>query len=245
MRALPALALPALAALAMLAGPQPARPAAGPPFELVARTPGHRPVRAFSVHRERAPVRVLVVGCIHGDETAGIPVIHRLQRSTRIPGVDIWVIPNLNPDGRALHRRTNGRGVDLNRNFASRWRARGRRGDPEYPGPRPFSEPESRFARRVIRELRPAVTIWFHQPETVVRAWGPSRSLARRYARAAGMRYRPIPWPAGTAPRWQNQRLHEASFVVELPPGPISSAAVERQAHAVRVLVAAVRARGG
>ena len=42
-----------------------------------------------------------------------------------------------------------------------------------------------------------------------------------------------IPWPPGTAPRWQNTRLGQASFVVELPPGRLSPRAVRRYAAAV------------
>jgi hypothetical protein len=78
------------------------------------------------------------------------------------------------------------------------------------------------------------VTIWFHQPQGLVRAWGRSIAAARRYARLAGMRFRPIRWPAGTAPNWQNHRFPgTSSFVVELPPGPLSRAAAARQARAV------------
>jgi predicted deacylase len=41
--------------------------------------------------------RVLVVGCIHGTECAGITIAHALQRThTR---ADLWIVPNLNPDG--------------------------------------------------------------------------------------------------------------------------------------------------
>ena len=56
---------------------------------------------------------------------------------------------------------------------------------------------------------------------------------ARRYARLARVPFRRIPWPPGTAPRWQNTRLGQASFVVELPPGRLSPRAVRRYAAAV------------
>jgi protein MpaA len=175
---------------------------------------------------------VLVFGCIHGDECAGTAVTDRLVRAqTR---ADLWVVANLNPDGFALRRRQNGRGVDLNRNFSAEWRPIGRRWDPEYSGPRPFSEPESRIARRLVLAVRPDVTIWFHQPQTVVRAWGPSVPVARKYAQLARMRYRSIRWPPGTAPSWQNHRLRgPAAFVVELPPGTLSSAAAARHTAAI------------
>ena len=128
----------------------------------------------------------------------------------------------------------NARGVDLNRNFPAQWRPLGRRGDPEYAGPHPLSEPESRLAARLIRRIRPDVSIWFHQPESLVRAWGPSMAPARRYARLAGARFRALPWLSGTAPNWQNRRFHStASFVVELPRSPVAPRTARRHAEAI------------
>jgi protein MpaA len=178
----------------------------------------------------------LVVGCIHGNECAGTAVTRILARSS--PTADLWVVPNLNPDGFALGRRQNARGVDLNRNFPSEWRAGGRPWDPEYSGPRPLSEPETRTALRLIRRVKPSVTIWFHQPQSLVRAWGQSVPAARRYARLAGMSFRAIRWPRGTAPNWQNHRFPgTSSFVVELPAGPLTPAAANRQARVVLALL--------
>jgi protein MpaA len=202
----------------------------------IGRSARGRPIRAFRAGDTTSPTRALVVGCIHGNECAGTAVTRVLARSS--PSVDLWVVSNLNPDGFALGRRQNGRGVDLNRNFPSEWRAGGRPWDPEYPGPRPLSEPETRAAARLIRRIRPALTIWFHQPQALVRAWGPSKPAARRYARLAGMRFRAIRWPRGTAPNWQNHRFpSRSSFVVELPPGLLTRAAANRQAEAVLALV--------
>ncbi len=194
-----------------------------------------RRIDAVRVGDTASPQRVLVVGCIHGDECAGLAVTRLLVRST--PDFDLWVVPNLNPDGTAIGRRQNGRGVDLNRNFPSEWRRGGRPWDPEYPGPRPLSEPETRIAAQLIGRIRPDFTIWFHQPQALVRAWGPSVTAARRYARLAGMRFRAIRWPAGTAPNWQNHRFRGASsFVVELPAGSFPAAAAARHARAVLAL---------
>jgi protein MpaA len=179
---------------------------------------------------------VLVVGCIHGTECAGTAVTRRLLSGPAPRSGRLLVIADLNPDGRRLGIRTNARGVDLNRNFPSEWKpiARGL----EYSGPRPLSEPESRFARSVIRRFRPDVTLWYHQPQTVVRAWGPSRAEARRFARLSGMRYKAIRWPAGTASNWQNHAYpSRSSFVVELAPGPLAPAAADRHARAVRALL--------
>jgi hypothetical protein len=100
--------------------------------------------------------------------------------------------------------------------------------------PGSLSERESRLAVRAIERIRPDVTIWFHQPQTIVRAYGHSEPAARRYARLAGMAYRRIHWPSGSAPNWQNHQFrNSAAFVVELAPGPLGAAAARRHVAAI------------
>jgi protein MpaA len=177
---------------------------------------------------------ILVFGCIHGDECDGMPAAEQAVSSGCPPyGGGIVTVDNLDPDGSAVGTRLNGDGVDLNRNFGYDWRPAGVPGDLEYPGPAPFSEPETRIARRLIRALHPDVTIWFHQQaDPLVRAWGQSIPAARAYARLAGERFVPMPWMDGTAPNWQNHAFPgTASFVVELPSeGPVNA---DRHAGAI------------
>ena len=164
---------------------------------ILGRSTRGRPIEAVRVGDPTGRPRILVIGCVHGNECAGVAATRQLERAR--PQADLWVVHHLNPDGYALGRRQNARGVDLNRNFDSEWEPMGRRWLPEYSGPRPFSERESRIARRLILGLRPDVTIWFHQPQAVVRAWGPSIPGARRYARLAAMPFKPIRWPASVS----------------------------------------------
>ena len=164
------------------------------------------------VHVRGDGPRVLVIGCIHGNECEGIEVTRQLARTR--PHGDLWLLHQLNPDGYARRSRFNARGADLNRDFLG------------------ATQRETRIARKLIVRLRPDVTIWFHQPQSVVRSWGPSRATARRYARLAGVRYRSLAWPPGSASRWQNG-LGQASFVVELPPGELPDASARRYAAAV------------
>jgi protein MpaA len=203
----------------------------------VGRSAQGRPIRAVPFNGPTARP-VLVFGCIHGDECAGTR-LRRMFDWGCPPTTDIVFVPQLNPDGFARGTRGNARGVDLNRNFAARWRATGSLGDPEYPGPSPFSEPETRVARRLIRTLEPTATIWFHQQaEALVRAWGPSVPAARRYAEGAGLPFHRLPWLPGSAPNWQNHRFPgSASFVVELAPGPLAQGPASD--HALAVLAAA------
>jgi protein MpaA len=186
------------------------------------------------------PRPLLVVGCIHGNEPAGMALTAALVRAGAPPGTEIVVVPTVNPDGcLVLHTRQNAHGVDLNRNFPSNWARIGRRGSFQYSGPRPLSEPESRYLVQLVRALRPAVTVVFHQHEDVVRAWGHSRATARRFAALLGglLPYRSLRWPYGTEANWQNHAFaDEASFVVELPAGPVPPAFVPRYVRALREL---------
>jgi hypothetical protein len=172
------------------------------------------PIRAFRLGEGRP--RILVFGCIHGNECAGSVVATRLLHARPPRRGSITVVQDLNPDGHAAKRRGNVRGVDLNRNFPGTWRGIA------TAGPAPASEVETRVAMRLIRRLRPDVTIWFHQPQGLVRAWGPSAPTARRYARLAGMRFARLRRPPGAATAWQAGAMPASrSFVVELPPGEL------------------------
>ena len=173
-----------------------------------------QPIRAFTLGSGRP--RTLVVGCIHGNECAGSVVATRLLHARPPRRGSITVVQDLNPDGHAAKRRGNARGVDLNRNFPGTWRPI------PTAGPGPASEVETRLAMRLIRRLRPDVTIWFHQPQGLVRAWGASVAIARRYARLSGMRFARLRRPPGAATAWQHRALPASrAFVVELPPGEL------------------------
>jgi murein peptide amidase A len=179
---------------------------------------------------------VLVVGVVHGNETAGLAVAKALER-TAPRGLDLWIVPDLNPDGVAAGTRGNAHGVDLNRNFAVGWREQG---GVYASGARPFSEREARIARNLILHLRPRVTIWFHQHLDLVWAAGGRRSVERVFARVAGLPYRVLPPIGGSATAWQNRTLPgTTAFVAELPAGMPAAARVPRY---VRAVLAAARA---
>lgn len=184
---------------------------------------------------------MLVVGCVHGNECAAFPIVDRLRRSAPIPGVELWVVPNVNPDGRRARTRGNARGVDLNRNFATTWR-RIPRGSRYYSGPRPFSEPESRVARDLIVRIEPSLSIWFHQPERNVRD-AEGSAQARRYARLVGLPFLPLPTPPGAATAWTKATVPGAeAFVVELPAGSVAGSTVRTHVAALRALAESERA---
>ena len=202
------------------------------------RTIGHstkdRPIVARRLGNPASHHKVLVVGCIHGNECAGRAVIRVLRRMALPRDLDLWLIPDLNPDGSTAGTRQNGRGVDLNRNFSYDWARSGEPWDTYYSGPRPFSEPESRAARDFINRHRPDVTIWYHQQMSLVVKMPRHRAVQRRYARLVDLPLKEIGRLNGTATRWQNHRFPgHIGFVVELPGGPLSARSARRHARAV------------
>jgi protein MpaA len=184
---------------------------------------------------DSAPRKVLLVGCIHGDECAGLRILSAVAARRPPVGVQLWLVGELNPDGTAAGTRQNARGVDLNRNFPYQWQ---RVTDPTYDsGPRPASEPETRAAMGLIDRIRPAVTIWYHQHQDLVDMAGGDRGVARRYAELAHLRATCLAFLPGTAPGWQNHTLHgTTSFVVELPAGPVGRVGVSRHLRAVAAM---------
>jgi N-acetylmuramoyl-L-alanine amidase len=195
-----------------------------------------RPLVATRVGDPESPHKALVVGVIHGDEPAGTAVTDQILRRFRDSGgVDLWVLKTANPDGLAAGTRKNAHGVDLNRNFSFHWRPSSP-GSGYYSGPHPFSEPESRAVRRLVRKVQPRVSIWFHQPwDQVLAPCRGDASLQRHFSRLTGIplkRCRGQHLP-GTAISWQNHTFGGTAFVVELPGGPIARAAARRDARAV------------
>jgi murein peptide amidase A len=195
-----------------------------------------RPIVAVRSGSPEAALEVLVVGCIHGDETAGMAIAQRLIAGGAPRGTEQWVVPTLNPDGVAADTRGNAHGVDLNRNFAFDWT---HLGGGEYSGAGPLSEPETRAARRLIRQIQPDVTIWFHQPFGIVDRAGGDPFVERRFSQLVELplvrlrgRY------PGSASRWQNHAFpRSTAFVVELP-SSVGTKLTVRATAAVRALAA-------
>jgi len=164
-----------LGAAAAWRGPDGAPVAANPQFFHESSLQG-RPLPYF-VAGSGGPC-VLVLGAIHGDEKSSALLAcdllrSALERPARIAGRRLVVAPIVNPDGFAAGRRSNARGIDLNRNFpASNF---DRHGD---GGGAPLTEPESRFVDFLLHRYRPALVIALHGAAACVNYDGPARPLA-------------------------------------------------------------------
>jgi hypothetical protein len=90
---------------------------------------------------------------------------------------------------------------------------------------------------KLIRRIRPAVTVWYHQHQDLVDMAGGDRGVARRYAQLAHLRATCLGFLPGTAPGWENHEFPgSTSFVVELPAGPVGAVGLARHLAAVRAM---------
>jgi protein MpaA len=141
----------------------------------------------------------LVFSSIHGDEITpfylGMQLVEWLRSHQEEFGkkhhVRVIIAPLVNPDGffRSPRTRMNARGVDLNRNFATKdwdsralssWKTRFRSDPRRYPGPSAHSEPETIFQEQLISKFHPRKILSIHAPLNFMDYDGPSAlSLAR------------------------------------------------------------------
>jgi len=141
----------------------------------------------------------LFLSGVHPDELTPIPVGFRLARFLAEHkelwegrGTRIIVAPLVNPDGFLIPRvaqRTNGNGVDLNRNLftadwynrAKKWWADRRERSPShFPGHFPNSEIETLFQIKLIEAYNPDKILSIHAPLGFLDYDGPGSATPRR-----------------------------------------------------------------
>lgn len=170
--------------------PIPATPVA-PSWSSLARTPQGRPILA--TESGTGPLRIYLIGGIHGDETEGRTALESLKDQLSHNSLTtIRIIRDMNPDGTIAHRRTNARGRDLNRNWpAANFTASAAR------GPAPLSERETAVIHRDLLAFNPDIVIVLHSIASgpFVNYDGPAATLAETFVKAA----------KSTDPRWKVQ----------------------------------------
>lgn len=141
----------------------------------------------------------MYVGGIHGNEPSSTGLmrgwINELEANpSRLAGKRIVVIPAINPDGLAANTRTNGRGVNLNRNFPTdNWVKAIKDTDGTHAsggGEAPLSEPEAKALAAITNTYRPRLLLSFHAvgSMTIGDPGGYSAAYAARYASMVGYR---------------------------------------------------------
>jgi murein peptide amidase A len=146
--------------------------------------------------------RLLVIGGVHGREFGRVVarqlIVYLADHPRSIPpGAQIDIVPCLNPDGSALHRRGNSHNVDLNRNLpTANWTSSLQAGDPSAQtcsgGPAPASEPETKALLRYLRQGFTCV-ISLHSQGGFLDFNGPhARAVAQAMSRACGLPVRRI-----------------------------------------------------
>jgi protein MpaA len=142
---------------------------------------------------EKEPLRILLLGGMHGDELTSASIVFQwMQLLATSPAKNFhwFVAPVVNPDGLLAPKpqRVNANGVDLNRNFptpgwerdAPYYWAKRTKSDPRrYPGPTPLSEPESKWLMAEMERFRPHVIVSVHAPYGVLDFDGPSNPPKR------------------------------------------------------------------
>lgn len=199
-----------------------------------------RPIVARHYGDPAGSVRLVVIGQMHGNEPGGRAVVDDLLTREVPPGVSLWIVRSMNPDGHRAGTRTNARGTDLNRNFPTSWRRAGR-GTIQWSGPRAASEPETRALMRFLTAVQPTAVLSYHQAFDVVDI-SHRRSVAagRELARLMGETAQPVGCPGGcrgTMTQWIDDRLGAIAITVELD-DRVSPREARRAAGAVLRLAA-------
>ena len=150
-------------------------------------------------------LQVLVVGQVHGDECAsGLLVNEFRQRPPENYG--LWLIPTLNPEGHFRGTRTNGSGLDINRDGLVQ------------------SAPETKALMAFTELVTPDLTVYLHSPLNWIGYFNGSlaKSVGSQLVSALGM---DVLYTSGTNPPesaflWQGQNAvvpGQQSILIEMP----------------------------
>ena len=147
-------------------------------YRIVGTSVQRQPILCFELGE--GPDVTFIMATIHGNESAGTPLVRRLGKHLRehpemLTGRTVVLLSVANPDGMAHNSRYNAHGVDLNRNFE----AANRRND-RQSGQTALSEPEARLIRQHILQYAPDRIVSIHQPLACIDYDGPGQELAER-----------------------------------------------------------------
>ena len=155
-------------------------PAVPGQYRIVGTSVQRLPILSFVLGQ--GPDVTFILATIHGNESAGTPLVRRLgkylqQQPHLMKERSVVLLAVANPDGMAHNSRFNANGVDLNRNFPASNRVNDKRS-----GAIVLSEPEARLVKQLIEQYSPDRIISIHQPLACIDYDGPGTTLAGRMA---------------------------------------------------------------
>ena len=180
--------------------------------ETIGRSAEGRAITAYRAGQPGKPV-VVVTATMHGEENFGQYVARGLLEGRPVTGVDLWVVPVLNPDGLARDRRWVAGGVDLNRNFPNRFVVRA------HSGRKAATAEETRVVMAFLDRVDPRYLVSWHQPLIGVDTYQvKDRGLLRRLSSGLDIAPRSLDCHGschGTMTGWFNAEHAGAAITVE------------------------------
>ncbi|MBT4791311.1 MAG: hypothetical protein HON90_07055 [Halobacteriovoraceae bacterium] len=194
-------------------------------------------------HKQK-PLNTTMILCgVHGDEITPIKfcfdVIADLKKNPHIIGDGLVIVaPIVTPDSffRKKPTRTNGRGIDVNRNFPTKdwnalakkmWVNRYGKDKRRFPGYKSLSEQETIFQVNLIKRYKPNKIVSVHSPLTLIDYDGPALSHGKQSSgeqlliqmsdKAGKYRVNNYPFFPGSLGNWAGNERHIPTYTLELP----------------------------
>lgn len=199
----------------------------------------------FGEEKDLAEKNVTLIMCgVHGDEITPVKfcydIIHDLSDFRRDFTKRVVVVaPLVSPDSffKDKPTRTNGRGVDVNRNFPTKdwngkalslWKGKYRKDKRRFPGHKALSEQETVFQINLINRYQPSKIISVHSPLTLLDYDGPATKkrtsptaakdlLLSMSEKASGYKISNYPYFPGSLGNWAGHELGIPTYTLELP----------------------------
>ena len=192
---------------------------------------------------EMAKANTTLILCgVHGDEITPIKfcwdLMNELSASSTHKDKLIVIAPIVAPDSFLIPKptRTNGRGVDVNRNFPTadwktdahkRWKQQLKSDKRKFPGHSSASEQETIFQMNLVLRYKPNKVISVHAPLTLLDYDGPSLRaddnkgakllLEQMSNKASGYKVSNYPIFPGSLGNWAGKEKHIPTYTLELP----------------------------
>ncbi len=197
-------------------------------WEYHRKSQGNRPL-VFATFGNNPGRIVLFLAGVHGDENPPVYILFRLAQFLQTnPAAHrdntIVVAPLVNPDGffSKPQKRTNGAGVDVNRNFPTKdWKKS--RKNRYYSGPYAASENETKFQIALINRFKPTHIVSIHSPLGCYDYDGPSSDLdsiviwMKKVSRRNGLPFRRYQVFPGSLGNYAGMERKVHTLTLELP----------------------------